>query len=460
MVTRFAIAAFLASFVGLCAGPAYGDGLVVDGTSVEASESDGNYTAKVSVLNAGPMAELPATVALTGPCTAEIDEPTVGRNRSADVTLTFDQSCFGERASLSADLDGGAGPLPKITITKPKDDTTWLPMVIGALIATAAALGIFVAGRWTIDEINQKRVLGSDSQEPSASGGFRGQARQLLHTILIPEAAEDAHETPEEREAAFADVKEQVDARVSYSDPRGPGLPWKLQLDPPGKYEWKSEVRGLEAGWSFKDSWAANLTVATTAFVALLNSADTLTAILGEKPEAALAVMTVAGLVSAIVIAIANTIAKLVGRDPAKVTAGGLIVSTSLVVFAAGLQTVTVGGTALALATEWPFQVLAVLLTAAVGVVLIAYARASMHTTLTKGAPESPLPAVPAEAFDAWAGERAWQNRIAIGRIRATYADWLDESEVEPSAHYYPRVPASMQSTGPGDDYPKRASLI
>ena len=54
-------------------------------------------------------------------------------------------------------------------------------------------------------------------------------------------------------------------------------------------YRFADKVGNLDAGWSFKDSWVANITVASTALIALLTSTEALTAVLGDEPEAALA---------------------------------------------------------------------------------------------------------------------------------------------------------------------------
>ena len=57
-------------------------------------------------------------------------------------------------------------------------------------------------------------------------------------------------------------------------------------------------LQGLDSGWSFGSSWAANLTAIGTLVSGLFASSDVLKSILGTSPDQALAVMTVAGIVA------------------------------------------------------------------------------------------------------------------------------------------------------------------
>jgi len=416
------------ALVGVSAGPALADQLVVDGLSVDASLSDGTYTAEIAVINPGEGdVTLGDVVALTDSCDADVSDRTIGGLRSSKVTLTFDEGCFGDASSLKADLDGD-GPLPAVTIKRADEDHPWLPLWLSAYAALGFGLGVAVIGTEMVSRISAAR-----------------QARNL------PDSPTGA-----EREEAYDEVRARVDVRFGQVAP-GEILDWKLDLDPPAEYGLTSEVDGLEAGWSFKDSWAANLTVATTAFVALLNSADTFTAVLGEEPEAALAIMTVAGLVSAVLIAVANTVAKLVGDSPSKVTTGGLILSTSLVVAAAMLQIGTVGGVALTLVDGVVAWIAVIVLTLTVAAALLWYAGATLKSTLEAGAVDAALPVIPSDAFDTWAATSAWQESVVRDRIKVTYADWL--TTPPPSAVLpYPTAPTMVLATSPGDDV--RASLI
>jgi hypothetical protein len=433
MIIRLvAAAAALVALLGFSGGPAFAE-IVVDGTSADASLSEGTYSAEISLLNTSKRdVTLPEQVALTDSCNAKVKDRTIGGLRSVSVTLTFDDSCFGDADSLEADLDD-AGPLPAVAINKPTNGHAWLPMGISAVIALVVAIVVGAVGVGMLQKVDSERKARND---PTSGEGAK-------------------------RKASYDSVKVLVNERVAQLTPTS-GLSWKSTLPAPDDYTLTSEVKGLEAGWSFKDSWAANLTVATTAFVALLSSADTLTAVLGEKPEAALGVMTVAGLISAVIIAVANTIAKLVGDTTSKVTTGGLILSTSLVVFAAGLQTGTVGGTAMTLVEGWLAQGLVILLSLGVGAVLVWYALATTYSTLQTGAPDDPLPVIPADAVEAWNVSDPWQVAIVKNRILTTYAEWLTTPAPALAVAAYPATPMLVLGTSPGDDLyqPTRASLI
>ncbi|MGO4255022.1 hypothetical protein [Marmoricola sp. RAF53] len=432
MIRRLAAVAFLVLVaLGWLAAPASADELVVDGTSVDATGTADGYTAKIALLNPGRASVTLDPDAVEGPdgCAVQIEGGRVAGQATGSVTLTLGKSCFEDVDELKVDLDGDES-MPAVTIKKPAEESNWLPLWISAGAGLAAALLVALVGDTmvtTIDRENKAKV---------ATG------QEAL-----------------DRAAAYDRVRTRVDARVGALG-LGVTLPWEPALPPPADFETDSEVLGLEAGWSFQDSWAANLTVATTAVVALVTSADTLTALLGDEPKAAIGVMTVAGLVSAAVIAVANTVAKLVGDSTAVVTVRGLILSTSLVVFAAGLQVGTVGGSALTLVDGWLPRTLVALLTAALAVVLLWYAFGSLQTTLSAGAPGSPVPVVPDDAFDAWDATEDWEKGVVLDRIEKTYAAWL----AQPAAAVgmaYPRGP-EMLPTSPGDEpLPRRkASLI
>jgi len=158
-----------------------------------------------------------------------------------------------------------------------------------------------------------------------------------------------------------------------------------------------------------------------------------------------------------VLIAVANTVAKLVGDSPSKVTTGGLILSTSLVVAAAMLQIGTVGGVALTLVDGVVAWIAVIVLTLTVAAALLWYAGATLKSTLEAGAVDAALPVIPSDAFDTWAATSAWQESVVRDRIKVTYADWL--MTPPPSAVLpYPTAPTMVLATSPGDDV--RASLI
>lgn len=452
MVFRGCFAMLSLVFVLLAsAAPAGADGLLIDGTTVTATDTDGTATAEIRVVNTSQRSvTLASAVTLNDTCDATVAEPVLPALQSSTVKLTFDASCFGEAASVKADFDG-TGPLPQITIKKPAGDTSdWAPFGCALLLSLVCATAVGVYGYAQIDVAKTKRQQRHD------------------------ENGENAEEAKKRRETYKA-VKEIVNKRVhelrpDYTD----GLQWK-DFPQPDNFSFTSEVKGLEAGWSFKDSWASNLTVATAAFVALFNSADVLKALLGEKPEAALGVMTVAGLFSAVLIALANTVAKLVGNKTSTVTAGGLVISTAVVVLGAGLQVFTVGLTTIRLVTPKWVDLAVALGTLVVAAVLIVYACRATKSTLIAGAPDAALPVIPTDALQSWddqtgqptdpAQDTTWKTAVVKERIISTYENWLELDKtagvVVPTA--WPTAPTSwpamVQAVPPGE-LATRKSLI
>lgn len=434
--------------VGLAgvAPPAGAAGVLIDGTSVSATEADGTATAEVAVVNTSRRAvTLPSTVALGDTCDASIPEPTVPALQSSTVVLEFDASCFGEATTLKADLDG-TGPLPPVTIKKATGDGgDWRPLGIGVLLSLVAAL---VVGWYAHAQV-----------------GAADKARKERSSL--PGSAEA---TARERRRSYEQVKHLVDRRVAQlPPPHGGPLAWKA-FPEPATFGLGSEVEGLEAGWSFKDSWASNLTVATAAFAALFSSTDSVKALLGEEPEAALGVMTVSGLIGAVVIAVASTVAKLVGPSTSKVTAGGLVISTALVVLAAALQTFTVGLTTLGLVDGGWLDVMVLLGTIAVAALLVVYAGATTRSTLMAGARDPALPTIPADALQSWddgaggreEGEdpagRDWRGAVVRERIERTYSPWLEGAAGAGAALPIDRLP--LVQAIPVREVATRKSLI
>jgi hypothetical protein len=420
---RIAVACLVFTALLLSTPSAGADVIVVDGTSVDATAGDDAFTADLKLFNVGAEpVSLSPTLEISPDCTATVKPTVLDAVQSTKVTLTFDEACFGESKSLVADIDATAttnGPLPAITIKKPDPARDWAPLQRGA------GVGLAVAGVYLLVFLFLK---------------FEANNRLCLM---------DAGEAHEERVKDYQNVKDLVDARMAELDVDR-RLTWK-PLQPPEIITLRSEVVALEAGWSFKDSWVANLTVATGALFALATSVDALTALLGDEPKGALGVMTVTGLVSAIIIAVANTVVKLLGKSTAAVTVAGLLVSSTLVVFAASMQTVTVGIAVSDLIDDDRAADVARFLTFAVTVVLAWYAVSAVSDSLNKTAADS-LPTVPADALTAWKATTAGESRIVIDQIRSTYATWLvDDEPVATASYRLLYAPAGFMTTSPGD---------
>ena len=146
-------------------------------------------------------------------------------------------------------------------------------------------------------------------------------------------------------------------------------------------------------------------------------------------------VMTVAGLVSAVLIALAVTATRLVGKSMSAVSVRGLVLSTALVVGAAVLQVVTVGLSAVHLVDQ-SFVVFApALLTLVVVITVMVYAQRLLSETLTNGV-DTKVPAIPPDVLvvgvlrmSSASGEGGEQ------RIKNAFAEWL-EPESQPNCDF------------------------
>ena len=364
----------------------------MDTTSVTATEGEDDFSAEIPVINtSATTVSLAQTAASPDTCSVDLDDPDVAALSAAKVKVTFDESCFDGATSFDIDFDGAEGVMPKVEIKKPEVARDWAPMGRGALIGGIVALVFAVTSLRIRHRVND----------------------QLLAT--------DSGIGHDKREAAYARVMDLVNARVRELTNDSVQLTWKA-IAPPPTVELGSEVSNLEAGWSFKDSWVANLTVATTAFFTLATSVDALTALLGDEPKAALSVMTVSSLLSAVLVAVANTLIKLFGKSTAAVTVAGLLLSSTLVVFAATLQTVTVGVSVDGLVEDTTASRIIVGLTVLVAGVLFWYAVSATYDVLDKTAADN-LPKVPADALTAWKATTPGETQLVIDQIRSTYAD-------------------------------------
>jgi hypothetical protein len=377
------------------------DGVVVDGTAVSAEKSDaGDITADVVLINTGAAVTLAASVDLSESCSVELPPVRVPARQSTTVTLELDPGCFEGREKVRVDLDGAAGALPKLMVGSPEEATSdWAPMRDAALVALAVAAVVLLMSclfQWRVD---------GRQKEPT-----------------------DA--TLEDRRIRDAQAGMVVDPLLEEIEGGGPH--WTGSPPPPPRFGWSAEISGLEAGWSFQDSWVSNLSVLTTAFIALASSTDALTALLGEEPKDALGVMTVAGLLSAVVIAGASAVVRLTGPSTSTVTVLGLVLSTSLVVFASTFQVFTVGLATTKLLDGRTAEA-TVALTLGVGLALLAYALKAMEEAIGRG-PADNLPTVPEDAVDEWRAGSAWEKELVRQRVRDRFGDRIAAPSAAPDS--------------------------
>jgi hypothetical protein len=109
---------------------------------------------------------------------------------------------------------------------------------------------------------------------------------------------------------------------------------WRLNHDlanPRPRIGWGTDLDGLDAKWSFKDSWVANITVGATALIALLGSTAPIKAIVGREPTSELGLIAVAGAIAAVLVTISPLLLRVIGRDLKIPTVGGTLVAGALV---------------------------------------------------------------------------------------------------------------------------------
>lgn len=383
-------------------------GLVLDDMSVTARHTDGATTADIHVLNvADATTTLPDGDLSPEPdCTSRItSSPAILPRQRSTVTVLFDAACFplGQSRNRVIDLDG-SGALPAVTVAAPAAAAPWSALIWGA---TAGLIAAGVVGWWGV------------RAHRSVVAVWKGQAGA--------------------RQASYLAVQQLIDARLR--------LRWKPDL-PDGDLK---TVHNLEAGWSFKDSWVTNLSVGATALVTLVGSADTLTTLIGDAPQAVLGLMALAGLITAFLIAIANMLVRALGPDASTVTVHGLLASTAVVTGAVAFQVVTVAVAADRLMAD---AVVARLLSGAAAALvlglLLVYARRRLKAVLTSGAPDV-LPPIPPDALTAWRFASPWEHVIVHDLLIRTYHRWLRPIKVPSGAPVGKALPGgAMPGTAPG----------
>jgi uncharacterized membrane protein len=100
-----------------------------------------------------------------------------------------------------------------------------------------------------------------------------------------------------------------------------------------------TSLKGLDASWSFSDSWLSNVTAASGLLVAVAGSSDFLKSVLGDKADAVVGVATVAGLIVTGLVGAAGVLVLAVRKPEAtEVSIGGLVLGTAVALGAAGGQ--------------------------------------------------------------------------------------------------------------------------
>ena len=333
---------------------------------------------------------LPAPEVTNVTCPVSWKAASLAPLEAGSLTLVLDPQCFGEDsevASVVVDIDGEPGERT-VTVKRPEDAALdWSPLGWGLAFGLVAAAAALVCGGAAARK-GQKTVTGSRTKREQEFVVFRS----LLNGWLAGGST---------RPFAVRDT---------------------LPDDEP--YGWSSTVDGLDAGWSLKDSWVSTASAGTAALVAFLTSTDAFTTLLGEAPKQTLGVLTIAGLLTAILLALANLVVKMAGDDVSTVTVRGLVLSTALVAFATAFQIAALTAGAFAVMTGAVAQGVVLGTGVVVGVVVILYVLRNLSHTVAKGV-ASQFPVIPAGAQSAWAWERSWQRALVAQSLMTEYKDWL-----------------------------------
>lgn len=401
--------------------------VVVLTTDVTAQADGSVITAKVEMIN---NTKDPQTLGWPIPkaanCSVAAKDRTLDPLVKTTVTLTLDAACFeGQPGTSPKNVEVSFDGVPSVTV-KPVEEPVFplVPLLGCLLIAAAVAIagGIY-----------------------AATGIFAG-------VKVLKEPGKD--------EVAQADaVKRIVKLRwesLGWVDE----LVWRRQ--PEWSYEWDSTVRNLEAGFSLKDSWLANLTVLTSV-VSIATSTDFLKVAFGVVPRNELAMMTMAGLISGLLVAAANTLVKVIGKSANEVTVKGLVVSSAVLYGAVVFQILSLV-VALYRASESDLLHFVVVMVGITAFWLSSwYLMESLENALTKGAPPgNKFPEVPATVLKTWQANEDWEREVVARRIRIYFKDYLcEESRADAAVddRTWP-IWSPWATTSPGDDPTPRASLF
>lgn len=394
MLRRWTAATLLACALALGSAPLATaiDGVVIDGSEVTATEAeDGRLEAEVSFINTtAERVTLPAPEVTTASCPVSWKADSLAPLEAGSLTLILDPQCFAgdsDVASVVVDIDGDSGDR-MITVKRPQDSgLDWSPLGWGLAFGLAAALAVLAWGAAAVRK-GRETMAGSRTQ--------REQEFVVFRTLLTGWLGAGSDRPFAVRDTLPADVP----------------------------YGWSSTVDGLDAGWSFKDSWVSTASAGTAALVAFLTSTDAFTTLLGEAPKETLGVLTIAGLLTAIVLAVANLVVKMAGDDVSTVTVRGLVLSTALVAFATAFQIAALTSGVFSVVTGEVAQGMVLGTGVVVGVIVILYVLENLFHTVAKGV-ASQFPVIPADAQTAWAWKRSWQRALVAQSLMTEYEDWL-----------------------------------
>ncbi len=194
----------------------------------------------------------------------------------------------------------------------------------------------------------------------------------------------------------------------------------------------RSPVTGLSASWS-ADSWATNLTVVSTAVVALFGVADPLTALLGSEPEQAVAHVLVAGLVASLLAFVSAAVMKAISAGDDVTVGAAMLGGWLTLTAAAGL----LGSVTVALWGTDELRLPVALTCGALVVVAVWYVISTLGGALNTLTPETPVAADATTALAAVTAvppngdETVWARSVV--RYAGALAKELAQPTIEPA---------------------------
>lgn len=442
MTLRLAVSAMACMAVVFWgASPAFAtDGVTVAKSKVTAvRQDDGTIKATVDLVNNQKDQQLtvPREVKNRPGCTLDVPKPELPGYQGTSVDVILSSQCFADKgaSNVRIDLDGEGDtlPMPPITVLSPVQVVSpWAALWVGAALWVLSFFAF-----WANAMRIHRRVKNAKVPDPSAS-----------------DTAADQTKHDQVRAASYLEVQRLVDARWETVKPPNSGLLMWRKLERRA-YDATDIVQALAPSWSLKDSWMASVTALISAVVAVGSSSQLFTALNEDQPKGPLAVMALAGLIGVGLVAVANTVVKLIGKPVNEVTVRGLAVAGSALFAAAVFEIVAVTIAAGQAFNAWagvPKPRVQNLLSAGLvkPVVMIAiavllgalswwYLTEKLEQQLNDGVPLSGVPAIDMAEFATWTVPepkpndvaadvaRTQAQRLLAERIKTALGPWLNE---------------------------------
>jgi hypothetical protein len=211
--------------------------------------------------------------------------------------------------------------------------------------------------------------------------------------------------------AAESEVKEGLEKLVTDDEAEDPS--------------WKSALPYLKDTWSFKDSWASNVTLVAGLVAGVFGSSDVLKGALGDKTDESLTLATVGGAVAAGLIGLAGVVA--IGfktMKDGKFTPRGVLLGSTIALGAAGGQVVVIYLTASKLELGLSKGLLLAFSAVVLGI-LGWYGYASVRGVLVQGA--TPIPVAEHDPV----AEPVSETVFSAALIAASTKPDLDRADVD-----------------------------